>query len=218
MKTAAYAIAAILIAAASSSTFRHPAHAQPAASNLDAVARLHSPGAAQLLVSSQSWELGGDIPLMSTRYGGNFFPGLVWSPAAKDTESFVIIIQDIDESRDGEPLLQLTLYNIPADATRLNVGMVPEGNPRGSSYGPNDMGNARPYSGPHPPPGPKHHYHFQVFALNKVLPSNEAMTYDELLNGMRGHVLASGEIVGLSKAPGPITETKPAPPPDPFIK
>ena len=149
---------------------------------------------------------------------GNSFPGLAWSPAAKGTESLVVVVQDMDESRDGEPSLQLTLYNIPADATRLTVGMVPEGNPRGSSYGPNDTGNARPYSGPNPPPGPEHHYHFQVFALNRLLPSNKAMTYDELLGDMRGHVLASGEIVGLSKAPGSITGTKAALPTDPFIK
>jgi phosphatidylethanolamine-binding protein (PEBP) family uncharacterized protein len=107
------------------------------------------------------------------------------------------------------------LYNILDDATRLHVGMVPEDNPRGSSYGPNYMGNAQPYLGPHPPPGPKHHYHFQVFALDTAMPANPLISYDGLVGATHRHVLASGEVVGLSEAnpqrTAPLAETNATP-------
>ena len=54
--------------------------------------------------------------------------------------------------------------------------------------------------GPRTPPGPKHHYHLQVFALDTVLNPDPAMSYDRLTAAMRDHILASGEVVGLAMA------------------
>ena len=95
-----------------------------------------------------------------------YFPGLAWSAGPADTKSYVIIMQDTDAMRGGMPILHWTLYNVPASVTKLDPGMAPAGNPQGSSYGPNVRGEAQPYLGPRPPPGPKHHYHLQVFALD----------------------------------------------------
>jgi para-nitrobenzyl esterase len=189
---------------------QQPALAQPATqSPRDAITDLPPENGTHITVTTQSWEDGSDIPLLDTQFGDNAFPGLIWSRGPEGTKSYVIVIQDSDASQNGEPVLHLTLYNIPDDATRLHVGMVPEGNPRGSSYGPNYMGNAQPYLGPHPPPGPKHHYHFQVFALDTALPANPLITYGGLVSAMHGHVLASGEVVGLSEA-NPPTNVPPA--------
>ena len=53
------------------------------------------------------------------------------------------------------------------------------------------------FTGPHPPAGdPAHHYHFQIFALDKLLDLPPAPDREQLLASMRGHVLAAGEIVG----------------------
>ena len=54
--------------------------------------------------------------------------------------------------------------------------------------------------GPRTPPGPKHRYHLQVFALDTTLPANPMMTWDQLKTALKGHVLASGEVVGLGQA------------------
>ena len=53
------------------------------------------------------------------------------------------------------------------------------------------------YFGPRPPVGDApHHYHFQVFALDAVLPLGFGADRDQLLKAIQGHVLAKGEIVG----------------------
>jgi len=188
-----------------------PEFTQPASPSVrDAMSDLPAANGGHIAVETQSWKDGGEIPVQNTQFGDNAFPGLIWSSGPQGTKSYAIVVQDIDASQDGEPILHLTLYNIPGDDTRLNAGMVPEGNPRGSSYGPNYMGDARPYLGPEPPPGPKHHYHFQVFALDTMIPAGAAMTYDGLVRTMHGHVLASGEVVGLCDGAHPRATPPPA--------
>jgi para-nitrobenzyl esterase len=55
--------------------------------------------------------------------------------------------------------------------------------------------------GPHTPPGPKHRYHLQVFALDTTIPDAALADYASLTAAMNGHVLASGEVIGLGQAP-----------------
>ena len=57
------------------------------------------------------------------------------------------------------------------------------------------------YMGPRTPAGPKHRYHIQVFALDNRVGSESMQGYDAMLAAMKGHVLASGEIIGLGSAP-----------------
>ena len=64
----------------------------------------------------------------------------------------------------------------------------------GAVNGPNIRGAAQAYMGPRTPPGPKHRYHLQVFALDTTLPANPMMTWDQLKTALKGHVLASGEV------------------------
>jgi len=64
-------------------------------------------------------------------------------------------------------------------------------------------GSSMPYAGPRTPAGPKHRYHIQVFALDTKVALDSASTYTTLLDAMKGHVLASGELVGLGQAPPP---------------
>jgi phosphatidylethanolamine-binding protein (PEBP) family uncharacterized protein len=62
--------------------------------------------------------------------------------------------------------------------------------------GKNTMGKMT-YVGPKPPAGQTHPYHFQVFALSSRLdidPSSADRT--TVLNAMKGHVLASGDVIG----------------------
>ena len=161
--------------------------------------RPHPPAKGHLSVTSPAFRAGGDIPFENTQYRGNIFPGLAWSAGPSGTRSYAIIMQDTDAARNGEPILHWTIYNLPAGTTGLPAGMKPDAKPQGASYGPNVRGTAQPYLGPHPPPGPKHRYHLQVFALDTMLTANPAMTYDQLLDAMRGHVLAAGELVGMGQ-------------------
>ena len=154
---------------------------------------------AHLSVSSPAFTDGADIPFENTQYRGNAFPGLAWTAGPRGTQTYAIIMQDTDGHRDGLPILHWTMYDVPAGVLKLDPAMPAGGNPQGSHYGPNIRGAAQPYMGPRTPPGPKHHYHLQVFALDAAIPQNDTMTYDMLTEAMRGHILASGEVVGLAQ-------------------
>jgi para-nitrobenzyl esterase len=107
-------------------------------------------------------------------------------------------MQDPDSSSGGMPILHWTMFNIPASVTKLDAAMTEP--PAGSSYGPNIRGLNHAYMGPHTPPGPKHHYHLQVFALDTTLAPNAGDSYAALTQSMQGHVLVDGELVGLAQA------------------
>ena len=155
-------------------------------------------GGKRLKVSSPAFNEDGDIPFENTQYRGNVFPGLAWSKGPYGTKSYVVIMQDTDVNFRGGPLLHWSMYDIPGGVTRLATGMTAP--PAGASFGPNVRGPNQPYMGPHTPPGPKHHYHFQVFALDQAIPAGPPLSYDALSAAMTGHVLASGEVVGLGQA------------------
>jgi para-nitrobenzyl esterase len=154
------------------------------------------PAKGKLTVTSPAFEDGGDIPFENTQYRGNVFPGLSWTPGPAGTKSYVLIMQDNDLIARGAPILHWTMVNIPAGVTRLAPGMTEP--PAGAAYGPNYKGAAQPYTGPRTPPGPKDHYHFEIFALDATVPVPVA-SYAALTAAMKGHILASGEIVGLGE-------------------
>ena len=190
-----------------------PAIAQPAAAPArpNALVEFPAKGNAKLTVTTPAWQDGGDIPYENTQYRGNVFPGLAWSSGPGGTKSYAVIMQDTGAIVRGAPILHWTLYNIPANVTKLDAAMPATGNPPGSSYGPNIRASAQPYMGPRTPPGPKHPYHLQVFALDTTIAANPAITYDELTVAMKDHILASGEVVGM----GSVDPTAPPPPPRP---
>jgi Raf kinase inhibitor-like YbhB/YbcL family protein len=101
----------------------------------------------------------------------------------------------------GAPILHWTMFDVPSSVTTLAPAMKDP--PAGAKYGANMRGTAQPYTGPHTPVGPKHRYHFQVFALDAPLGLDAGATLENLVAGMKGHVLASGEVVGLGQAPPP---------------
>lgn len=52
------------------------------------------------------------------------------------------------------------------------------------------------YNGPCPPPGKIHHYHFRLFALDSTLTPGDKPDADAVESAMKGHVLATAELVG----------------------
>jgi Raf kinase inhibitor-like YbhB/YbcL family protein len=166
-----------------------------------AIGELPARGGAKLTVTSPAFQDGKDIPGENTQYQFNLFPGLNWSGAPAGTKSYVVILQDAETAMEsGAPNLYFSIYNIPAAVTSLKRNLDPKRPPQGSSYGPNYYGRSQSFLGPRVPPGPKHHFHFEVFALDEVLSTENIAHYDDLLNAMRPHVLASGSIVGVSSA------------------
>lgn len=152
-------------------------------------------GSAKLSVTSPAFKDGADIPFENTQYRGNIFPGLSWTAGPKGTQSYAVIMQG--EARKGTGTsIHLTLFNVPENVTILQPGMTTA--PSGALYGVNVHGVNQPYSGPHTHTPAKQRYHFQVLALDTKLPADPKLSFAALQAAMHGHVLASGEIVGLA--------------------
>jgi para-nitrobenzyl esterase len=161
-------------------------------------------GGGKLTVTTPAFKNMADIPFENTQYQGNKFPGLEWTAGPAATKSYVIIMQDTDGMIRGNPILHWTMFNI--SGTKLDAGMSAP--PAGASYGPNIRGASQAYMGPRTPAGPKHRYHLQVFALDTTLPADAGATYESLTGAMKGHVLASGQVIGL----GQVDPNAPPPP------
>ena len=177
-----------------------PPNATEVAAATRALVTLTAKDGAKLTVTTPAFKDGGDIPFENTQYKGNVFPGLAWTAGPAGTKSYAIIMQDTDgmmRSANGLPILHWTMGNIPASLTTLDAGMTSA--PEGSVYGQNYRGANQPYLGPRTPAGPKHRYHIQVFALDALLPPEAFATYAAMTDAMKGHVLASGEVVGLGQ-------------------
>jgi para-nitrobenzyl esterase len=162
------------------------------------------PTPAPLRVTSTAFADGGDLPLDKTQYGANRFPGLAWSSGPSSTRSNVVVFQGVLGATRSTSVHFLA-YNISAGASGLPAGMTSL--PSGAAYGANVHGAKQPYSGSHPKGSAKQDYHFQVFALDTVLPADPTADLPSLVAAMRGHVLAAGSVVARSSKP---TATQPA--------
>jgi para-nitrobenzyl esterase len=151
----------------------------------------------KLTVTSSAFKEGDDIPWEYTQYGSNTFPGLTWTDGPAGTHSYVLIVQGENPSSGGVVVsIHLTLFNLPAKLTALKMGMTAP--PAGATNGENIHGFNQPYAGPHAHTAVKSIYHYQVFALDTVLDLGPSATFDTTVAAMTGHVLASGDLVGVS--------------------
>ncbi len=170
-----------------------------------------TPAKGKLVVTSPAFKTDADMPFENTQYRGNIFPGLAWTAGPKGTKAYAVMMQDTDRPiGGGKPLTHWSLINVPADLRKLDAGMTAP--PAGSANGPNFKGANQAYLGPHTPPGPKHHYHFQVFALDGPL-ADPGASIDALTASLQGHVLASGEVVPLAQVDPTAPPRPPAPAP-----
>lgn len=147
----------------------------------------------------------GAIPATHVADGDNASPALEWSGAPEGAKSFVVIVDDPDAAQP-KPFTHWIVYDVPATVTSLREGLptspvLPE--PKGVKQGANSVG-AIGYFGPKPPFGdPAHAYHFQVFALDREeLGVGPGATREQVLEAMKGHVVASGEVVGMRRRGG----------------
>jgi para-nitrobenzyl esterase len=202
MKTRYHAavLTAILSLAAASAAVAQappPAAVEPGIGYL-ALTLLPAKGDAKLKVTSPAFADMADIPFENTQYRGNIFPGLGWSKGPAGTKSYAVIMQDTDGVRNSDAILHWTMYNIAPTTTKLDAGLTTP--PAGAQFGPNIRALTQSYMGPRTPPGPKHRYHMQVFALDTRLADAPPLTWDGLKAALAGHVLASGQVVGLGQA------------------
>jgi Raf kinase inhibitor-like YbhB/YbcL family protein len=157
-----------------------------------ASSRLAVEGLAPLLLESPAFDSGGPIPTRYTAEGEGLPPPLVWRKVPAGTRSLVLIAEDPDA-----PLPQPFVHWIalmPGGARGL--GTLP-----GDDRAEVELGRTTllrtGWVGCAPPRGDTaHHYHFQLFALDRALHVGMHPGRAELLREMKGHVLGFGELVG----------------------
>jgi Raf kinase inhibitor-like YbhB/YbcL family protein len=147
----------------------------------------------KISVTSGAYAEGEPIPSRFTGEGADVSPALTWGEPPPGTREWALIMDDPD-APTREPWVHWVLYNIPVDTRGL-----PEGAGNTTTIGVegvNSFGKTR-YNGPMPPKGHGvHHYHLYVYALDQSLTLKPGATKAGLLAAMKGHVLASGELVG----------------------
>lgn len=148
-----------------------------------------------------SFQPNSTIPFNNTAYGKNISPDLVWTNAPRGTRSFVLMMEDPD-SLSPKPFAHWLMANIPAHITRLASNLPNEEKNASDFDGHQGAGHTAKtgYFGPKPPAdGLTHRYHFQIFALDTKLNLPSGYNRQALLDAMKGHVLAKGQIIGTFK-------------------
>ncbi len=139
-------------------------------------------------VSSPAFADGEPIPVRYTADGEDLSPPLAIAGLPPGVESLALICDDPDAP--SGTWVHWVVWNLPPD-----TGLVAEGElPAGSVEGRNSWGRTD-YGGPSPPSG-THRYFFKVFALDRVLELPGTTDAARLERAMRGHVVASAELMG----------------------
>jgi Raf kinase inhibitor-like YbhB/YbcL family protein len=127
--------------------------------------------------------------------GQNIPPPLTWAGIPKEARSLALLCEDPD-APGSEPFVHWLFANL--DPTEAGTAMsFDAGSPPGLVEGRNGFGRLG-YAGPEPPRGHgTHHYHFRLYALDSPLRLMEGFSKADLLGEIKGHTLATGEVIGI---------------------
>lgn len=147
------------------------------------------------VLTSTAFTDGGAIPGRHTCEGEDIAPPLAWSGAPAATKAFALVVDDPDAPDPKAPRMtwvHWVVYDLPATATGLAEGV--ESLPGQARTGINDW-KRRGYGGPCPPIG-RHRYFHKLYALDKEIGALESPTKQDVLDAMRGHILAEAVLIG----------------------
>lgn len=143
-------------------------------------------------VLSKAFVNGSAIPARFTCDGPNVSPDLAWANVPAGARSLVLICDDPDAPVGT--WVHWVLYDLPASEKGLPEG-IQAAAPSGARHGQNSW-NREGYGGPCPPQGKPHRYFFRLYALDAPLGLSAGATKAQILEAMKGHVLAQGELMG----------------------
>ncbi len=154
------------------------AHDTPAHSGASlSLERIHPYENRGMAVVSNALDVDGRIDDRYSAYHDDLVPGLAWS-AVIEAESYAVIVEDPDAPM-AEPFVHWMVWNIPGQAIEIPAGLSRSAHPPelpGAVQGRNS-GGGHGWHGTKPPVGHGvHHYHFQVFAVNRTPPGTAALS------------------------------------------
>ncbi len=146
------------------------------------------------LVSS-AFEHEGKIPSKYTCDGENVNPPLEFSDIPPNAKSLALIMDDPDIPDFVKQKFNISVwdhwvaFNIPPDTKGVNENQEPKGTAGITTS------NKLKYGGPCPPDR-EHRYFFKLYALDTTLTLKEGATKEQVLEAIKGHVLAEAELMG----------------------
>jgi Raf kinase inhibitor-like YbhB/YbcL family protein len=157
-----------------------------------------------IVVTCRTQEPSGKLPDRHSAYFDNISPPLNWTNVP-DVKAWAVIVEDPDAPRE-KPFVHWMIWDIQGEVRALPEGLPNTdflATPQGGIQGRNDMGGYG-WFGPRPPAGHGvHHYYFQVFALDDFIAMGPDTPLEELLNALKGHTIAKGEMMATYEAPNP---------------
>ena len=142
----------------------------------------------QMTITTPAFPAGGEIPAKFTCNGQSTSPELRISGTPPGAKSLVLIADDPDAP--GGVFTHWLVWSINPQTTRWAENSVPAG----ALQGTNDF-SKKGYGPPCPPSG-THRYIFKIFALDRPLELKAGARRADVKGGMRGHILAQGELIG----------------------
>ena len=139
-------------------------------------------------ITSPAFQNGETIPHQYSRYGDDKSPPLEIEEVPAKTQSLVLIVDDPDAPRG------IFTHWIVFDIDPGAPNFAEDGVPSNAREGKNGWSNAH-YGGPRPPSG-EHRYFFRLFALDTKLNLPRGVSRGEVEQAMKGHIIASAELMG----------------------
>lgn len=153
-------------------------------------------GERNMKMTSVAFTDGNMIPVKYTCDGQDMSPPLAWRDAPAGTKSFALICDDPDAPVGT--WVHWVAFNIPPDVTNLDENVKAEKEfKNGMRQGKNSWPRIG-YGGPCPPSG-THRYYFKLYALDAILEIKPEATKEQVLQSMKGHVLAEAQLMGKYK-------------------
>jgi Raf kinase inhibitor-like YbhB/YbcL family protein len=150
-----------------------------------------------MTLTSTAFAAGEAIPALYTCEGQDVSPPLAWQGMPESAKSLVLIVDDPDAPDPAAPRMTWVhwlLYDLPPTVTGLPQGVTQAALPAGTRQGRNDWKRTG-YGGPCPPVG-RHRYFHKLYALDVRRGDRSSPDKRALEAAMRGHVIASAELVG----------------------
>ena len=146
-----------------------------------------------MILTSDAFRNGGQIPPVYTCKGQGISPKLIWTNVPSGVKSYALIMEDPDAL--GGIFSHWVVYNIPPAIREIPSSFPTDSSlPDGTRQGTNDFRKTG-YGGPCPPPGRPHRYYFRIYALDTSL-SAVSMDRNSLLRGIEGHVIEKTDLMG----------------------
>lgn len=160
------------------------------------------PRPAVMTLTTTAWKDGGVIPATYAQPGRDVSPPLAWDKVPEGTESFVLMVHDLNSitNTGSDQFLHWMVWNIPKTAHGLaekqsQEAELADGSRQISSSGPYYRGPAASVF------GPPHHYVFELYALSTAVDvpavgQSPLATEAAVQAAMAGKILGKGVLIG----------------------